>query len=190
MYPQLTVPDIARFWSHVDQSGGPDACWPWTAARTRYGHGVFKVKGRMLRASRVAWALVTDTPIPDSLYACHNCPGGDRPECVNPSHLFIGTNADNQQDAVKKGRIAVGDESWASLHRETLVQGIRQHFKEHSGARAGEQNSHARLTELDVKDIRLKFSLGKATRADLAREHGVTWTQIDWIIKRKSWTHV
>ena len=89
----------ARFWNKVDKSG---VCWLWTAS-TRYGYGRLKVGARRIQAHRVSWEL-HHGPIPEGLCVLHNCPGGDNPTCVNPAHLWLGTNQDNAADRDAKGR--------------------------------------------------------------------------------------
>lgn len=91
-----------RFWEKVDKRG-PDECWLWKAGRDRNGYGHIGVgKGRSTRAHRVSWELANGSEIPVGLLACHTC---DNPPCVNPAHIFIGTMADNLQDASAKGRV-------------------------------------------------------------------------------------
>lgn len=93
-------PNVAKFWSKVDKSGGPEACWPWTGATNELGYGVTQFDGRAALAHRKAWAL-TNGPIPDDKLVCHRC---DSPPCCNPAHHFLGTNADNMADMAAKGR--------------------------------------------------------------------------------------
>jgi hypothetical protein len=92
-----------RFWSKVDKSSGPDACWTWTSkARSNdgKGYGAFNSGSGSVRAHRFAWEL-TNGPIPDGLHVCHEC---DNPLCCNPAHFFLGTPKDNNADMISKGR--------------------------------------------------------------------------------------
>lgn len=97
-----------RFWTKVDTSNGPDACWPWIAStfRERRGYGKFQAgtsreTARIVYAHRYAWELANRSEIPPGMFACHRC---DNPVCCNPRHIFIGTPADNMRDMSDKGR--------------------------------------------------------------------------------------
>lgn len=98
------VPIDERFWVKVDRRGD-DECWPWTACRSQKGYGRFRFNGNQTNAHRVAFIL-TRGPIADALLVCHRC---DNPICCNPAHLFLGSNADNMADMVRKGRSGVGE---------------------------------------------------------------------------------
>lgn len=88
---------VKRFWDNVQKSPG---CWLWTAAKRHKGYGAFNVRGENFKAHRLAWEL-TYGPIPKGMHVCHRC---DTPSCVNPTHLFLGTNQDNVADMFQKGR--------------------------------------------------------------------------------------
>ena len=129
--------DPSRFWSYVDQSGGPDSCWPWTLGRdpAGYGQGPF---GWTRKAHREAYRL-TNGDFDTALDVCHSC---DNPPCCNPAHLWLGTRSDNIMDASRKGRLntAHGEgHSQAKLTWEK-VRAIRQRAAagEHERALAAE----------------------------------------------------
>ncbi len=94
-----------RFWSKVDRAGGPEwleACWLWLPPTSQvFGYGDMHANGRKQYAHRLAWELASGRQIPAGLCVLHKC---DNPRCVRPSHLFLGTKADNAHDAMAKGR--------------------------------------------------------------------------------------
>lgn len=93
-----------RFWSRIDGGGGPDACWIWNGYRDKknYGRFTFRADGRTqtVIATRFAWELANG-PIPEGKFICHTC---DNPPCVNPGHLWPGTQQENIDDMMEKGR--------------------------------------------------------------------------------------
>jgi hypothetical protein len=93
-----------RFWRKVEVRG-LDECWLWSAGCFPTGYGAFGTSGNpklSSRSHRTAWIL-THGPIPSGLDVCHTC---DTPKCCNPTHLFLGTDQDNANDKVSKGRQA------------------------------------------------------------------------------------
>lgn len=147
-------PWIERFWEKVDKRG-PGDCWEWQAS-TAHGYGQLNTGGGMSLVHRLSYELHVGA-IPDGLLVCHHC---DNPLCVNPQHLFVGTNADNVQDMLNKNRNVRGERQGAS-----------------------------KLTEGDVREIRQRFADGER-QSSLAREYGVCVAQMNRIVHRKEWQHV
>ena len=73
-------------------------CWLWNRGRLNRPFDYGRYRGQP--AHRAVWVLFNG-PIPDGMLICHHC---DNPPCINPDHLFLGTDADNVQDAIDKGR--------------------------------------------------------------------------------------
>lgn len=149
------IPSVKKFWEKVDKSGGEDACWMWTSALDKNGYGKVTIDFGDYRAHRVSYEICVDK-IPTGMVICHKC---DTPGCVNPKHLFVGTNAENTADRDRKGH----------------------------GVWSSERNPKAKLTEVQVLEIRNKYSAGNSTYSSLSREYGVQPIQIQNIIKGDDW---
>lgn len=151
-----TLSPAIRFALYANTAGGVGACWPWTAATNEQGYGLLRVDGRLVRAHRYALALA-GVDVPPDASVCHHC---DSPSCVNPRHLYVGTQATNMQDA---------------RNRERTNRGAR--------------NGAAKLTDDDVRAIRSGRAEG-ATLAMLARRFGVGKSTVSRVVRRDGWAHV
>lgn len=150
--------------SQIESRSCPEpnsGCWLWTGKLTRKGYGRIasgsKKSGNLTikLAHRTSWEVYFGT-VPDGLLVCHRC---DTPACVNPDHLFLGTNAENMADMVSKGRQA---------------------------RLGGETCARAKLTSDQVDEIRKARAVGASTRA-LASRYGVSRGNIQFICNGKSW---
>jgi hypothetical protein len=149
------------------------ACWLWTLKPENDGYGRLRVApGRRIRVHRLAWEL-TRGPIPDGMRVCHTC---DTPLCVNPAHLWLGTDADNAADRSAKGRSATGERNASVLYPERLPRGDAHH--------------NAKLTAAAVREMRCMHDAGEASQAALAERFGVSRTQVSLIVRRVAWRHV
>ena len=187
MFPKYTAQTISRFWSFIDTSRGPDACWLWTASVTRGGYGQFKVHPKSLKAHRIAWELAYGD-IPDGLSVLHHC---DNRRCCNPAHLWVGTHQDNMTDMRQKGRAAKGDANGSRLHPERLVRGDAHPARRIKGWSCGEKNGGGgKLTAAQVLAIRAEYAAGGVTMQSIGRAYGVDKQTIFRIVRRKGWKHI
>lgn len=93
------VPPKEKFWQHVEKT---ETCWNWknATAGITYGRIYDAHTRRSILAHRFSWELHYG-PVPRGLLVLHKC---DNPTCVNPEHLFLGTQSENMSDKVDKGR--------------------------------------------------------------------------------------
>jgi hypothetical protein len=87
-----------RLWGKIDKRR-LNECWPWTSGRTRYGYGCIRLGKKRISAHRAVFALMHT--ISDTMVVRHSC---DNPICCNPIHLLAGTQQDNIDDMMKRGR--------------------------------------------------------------------------------------
>lgn len=145
-----------RFWSKVWQN--PGGCWEWFAGFVApAGYGIFNFKGHNCYAHRVSWELVHGE-IPPGMNVLHKC---DNPLCVRPSHLFLGSLADNCTN---------------------------RHIKGRDNPPKGTTHSHSKLDESKVREMREKRRT--RTIKSLAQEYGVGWTTAQAVVSHRTWKHV
>lgn len=146
-----------RFWTKVEKTEG---CWLWSGATNKQGYGELG-KGRRgdgnIAAHRLSYEIAYG-PIPPAMQVLHKC---DNPGCVRPDHLFLGTQKVNLEDMTAKDH--------------------RSHYSQ-----KGEDNGRAKLTLIQVQEIRQRFANGDL-RSLLAKEYRVRWRVIDRIVTGKSW---
>lgn len=135
-----------------------NGCWDWNGSKDNYGYGFFSVGKKMRRVHRVSWNLYNGE-ILNGLYVLHKC---DNPSCVNPDHLFLGTQQDNMRDRAVKGR-----------NPDTR----------------GCKNGRAKLKEDDIIEIR-KLLLNGETRTSIAVKFNVSTAAIRHIDIGKTWSNI
>lgn len=161
-----------RFWGKVEKLGNESGCWLWTGAVTHdcYGRVQFQRKARL--TNRISW-IIHQGPIPEGMGVLHRC---DTPECVRPSHLFLGTPKDNTRDMYRKGRAGtIGDRNWTRRFPEKVCR--------------GETAVLSKLKEAQVLEIRNRFASGEKGVV-LAKHFKVSRSVISNITKGRIWKHV
>lgn len=188
---QLQEKDIKRFCSKIDKTPGHGPkgdCWIWTSRCSKKGYGLFQYVHRQnwYSAHRLSYFMHYDID-PGELGTLHHC---DNPPCVNPSHLFLGTNADNTADCVRKGRQAKGEKLRLAV-LPFIKRGNESSARRHpERLKHGEQHYQAKVTAQQVKEIRSRYIAGRITHRALSLEYGVTHQVIGQMINRKTWKHV
>jgi len=170
MNNKVVTNPMTRFWDKVEIT---DSCWNWKGAKTNNGYGRITMgrRGTEAPAHRVSY-IIHKGKIPFGYCVCHTC---DNPSCVNPEHLFIGTDKDNMMDATKKGRMAKGTRNGKYTHPEATPR--------------GQDNGNSKLTVDDVIYIRTcprKYGTIKA----LCKRFGISDTNIYRILNKQMWKHI
>lgn len=143
----------------VDTSDA-EACWNWTGAVRSRGYGIIvhsysATKRKGFYTHRIAYEIWVG-PTKD-LCVLHKC---DNERCINPKHLFLGTNADNLKDSIAKGRLLIG----------------------------GEEHSQAKLTHDEVDEIRSLWKTGAWYQYEIAEMFEMSRSQIHNIVHQLNWT--
>ena len=168
---------VRRFMAKVSPEPN-SGCWLWDGAIVPDGYGsLYWGKPYSIKAHRAAW-IICNGPIIEDLQVLHRC---DVRCCVNPDHLFLGTNADNVEDRVAKGRSAVA----FGPNNRRFVDG-RSRLRGKLGTPRGERVGGAKLTAEKVAKIRTDLR----TSAEIAADYGVTPSCIVQVKARKVWRHV
>lgn len=158
----MNLEEAFRFYMPGEPPAAPstaEGCWDWTGGRLTTGmqYGTVKVFGKTWVAHRASYTIFHGE-IPDGLLVRHTC---DRPVCVQPAHLVLGTDQDNANDAKERGRRP-----------------------------RGEKASSAKLTEDAVRTIRARHRLGNVTYVELGAEYSIAANTAKAIVTRKTWKHV
>lgn len=147
---------LPRFWAKVNKT---DGCWLWTASTVKFGYGQFGVSKTIHKNThRLSWEI-HHGPIPVGMSVCHSC---DVPACVNPDHLFLGTQRDNVLDCIAKGR----------SNRRGL---------------AGPANPAVKNASVNPKQVVALFNTGLGVR-EIAPIVGVSKSTVSNIIRGQHWS--
>lgn len=153
----LDAKAIARF---VARTARGDGCWLFRGYDLGKGYRGFTVQRDGVAATngahRVAWMIANGRSIPPGLCVCHHC---DNPQCVRPSHLFLGTVADNNDDKIRKGR---------------------------AKSTKGDLNGRAVMTACNVVELRRRYACGEQAKA-LRAEFGISRSQLRAIVRGQQW---
>lgn len=154
------------FWDRVDKDT-PSGCWLWTGGVSNTGYGTVHYQGRVVTAHRLAAFLSGLVESPDapkdrkgSGFVLHQC---DNRRCCNPAHMKIGTYADNQLEAYKRGQ--------------------RQQPR-------GGEHTNSKLTAEQARSIRNEYAAGGVSQDALAAHYGVSQRAISLITLNRTYTEV
>ena len=154
---------IERFSKYLPDILDENQCWEWQGSinHKRGGYGQLIFNKKTLKAHRISYEIHYAEPL-GNFHCLHKC---DNPKCVNPAHLFAGTNLDNVKDKVSKGRCYTGNQK-------------------------GENNGASKLTDDIVKNIRKLYNTGGYTTTKLAEMYNVHRSTISYIVNNKTFKHL
>jgi hypothetical protein len=158
--------DLVKRWEANTVSGSNEECWAWVGKKIKKDdRGVISINGKNVTAPRLTWYVTHGEWPAQDMFVCHSC---DNPNCVNPKHLWLGTNKDNIQDAASKGRLGNQKNS--------------DHLK-------GSLHPNAKLNEQTVISMRSDRAAGMTIRA-IAAKYSMTYAPTWLAVTGKGWGHV
>lgn len=160
-YPPRTLEQVIDMLLNERRKIDPiTGCWiDRGTMASRNGYTKLFYNRKWIYTTRFMWEIHTGNPPPKDMFVCHKC---DNPPCFNPDHLFLGTNYDNMQDMIRKGRAR-------HLSGDIISKKIR------SG---------------DVIQIRQEYAAGGTSQGILGRKFGVSKTHVRNIIHHRKWKDV
>lgn len=197
--------DEFKVWFFGSAKKTPSGCWLWTKGTGQMGYGKVSFLGETEYTHRVAWIL-THEDIPDSQQVNHHC---DTPRCINPEHLYLGTQAENSADMVRRHRNAGKGKGVRKLSNEDVLD-IKNRLSagEHPKSIAEDYPVHVASihnikkrktwankigrTYLNKSDaVKIKRMLAQRIKQqDIADSFGVSVPTISAINTGKIWRHV
>lgn len=202
--PSLSDDEISRFWSKVDRSPGPDACWPWLAGRDGRGYGRYAFGGNPNNYAHRASFFIEHGYFPEHTH--HIC---QNKSCVNPLHLENVTTRTHGErhrwDRCKNGHELTPENSYTIIEtgkgyptircRMCRLESARKYRSNHPRPKTphdcqGEGNGNAILTEQMVRDIRALRNGSGWTLRQLSACYGVSTATISRVASGRIWKHV
>lgn len=142
-----------RFWARVKKT---KTCWIWTGAKNSKGYGDIMINGKHEKSHRYSY-LISKGEIPYNKHVLHHC---DNPTCVNPEHLWIGTNHENVLDKISKGR---------------------------DSNKSGKNNPNVKLNGEKVNKIRKLYKQGEHNMVQIGKIFNVNRNVISRVVNQKYW---
>ena len=143
---------IRKFFSKVKKL--KNGCWKWVGGKNSQGYGCFRYKNKQMLSHRISFSWFVGV-IESGMFVCHLC---DKKYCVNPHHLFQGTQSDNMQDALSKNII-----------------------------KSGEESSSSRLSKINVDEIRKEWISGNKTQREISNKFNISQSNVSFIVNNKTW---
>jgi hypothetical protein len=136
----------------------PDkGCWIWNAFKNKEGYGLFRYGNKIALAHRISYEIFDRKPASSEL-VCHHC---DNPSCVNPKHLFLGTDRTNSDDKIRKKRHLFGSKF-----------------------------PQSKIDESTAIKIRKEYFVKNMTTRELSKKYGIAHSGISNVITYKNWRHI